>query len=337
MAEQTPQTTTTQAPPPAAKPVDKPVEKDQKAATSGGVALTVEHPKGVIPNQEREGSTPSPATKPAAEVQQEREARRIALLKKETERVASDRAAFEAKQKHQETEIGALRKDSTEYRELRELAAKDPLAAIQRLNVDYDKLIQFALEKQDLESNPAIKEVRELKALLAAEEKKRSDAELNNVRGQHQRQIDNAVREIQTAIDGDPEKYEFLKTAGAAKDVFQRIYDVFTQTTKRDAQGRVVQVGRTLTTQEACDLLEAEYEESWKSIAGLKKVGAFFQSQQASPDKNKNNDTKNKGERDAKSPVLSNSNTSGPVQATRLTKKEKSARAFEAMRAAAGH
>lgn len=311
-----------------------PVKPETKTAPGSGVAQSAEH-EGSKPQVA--GAIPAPASKPAAEVQQEREARRIALLKKETERVASERAAMESSRKQQETEFVALRKDSAEYKELRELAAKDPLAVLTKLNVDYDKLIQFALEKQDLEANPAIKEVRELKARLADEEKQRKEAELRTGQAQHQRLVDAHVSRIQAQIDGDPDKYEFLKTAGAAEDVFARIKQVFDASVKKDAKGNIIDF-KELTVPEACDLLEAEYEESWKSIAGLKKVGAFFQqSQQAAPDKNKNNDTKNKGARDEKSPILSNSNTSGPVQTTRMTKKEKSQRAFEAMRAAAGH
>lgn len=284
-----------------------------------------------------EGSTPSPPTKPAEA--QERDARRIAILKKETERVASERSAFEASRKQQETEVGDLRKQAAELAEIRGLLAKNPLQALTRLGLDYESLISSELERQELDSNPAVKEVRELKARLADEEKQRRDAELRSSQVQHQRLVDTHVGRIQAHIDGDADKYEFLKTAGAARDVFGRIKEVFDASIKKDAQGNIVDF-KELSVADACDLLESEYEESWKSIAGLKKVGAFFNSQSAqpsAPDKNKNNDTKNKGERDAKSPVLSNSNTSGPVQTTRLTKKEKASRAFEAMRAAAGH
>lgn len=274
------------------------------------------------------GDKPVEAPKP--EGTQEREARRIAFLKRETERVAAERVALAEKAKKQETDFGDLRKNAEEYKAIKELLGKNPLQALTKLGLDYDSLIKSEIERQELESNPAVKEIRELKARLAAEEQQRKDAELGTVKVAHQRQIDNAVREIQGVIEGNVEKYEFLKTAGAAKDVFQRIYDVFSETTKRDSQGRVIQPGKTLTAQEACDILESEYEESWKSIAGLKKVAAFFQSK---PQEKPVQSTRNKLE-EPRSPILSNSNTSGPVQVTRLTKKEKSARAFEAMRAA---
>lgn len=323
MADPTPTTETKPAAPtaePAKAKADSGVEKE---------ASRLAH------NQEIAGATPAPAPKPP----EEREARRAALLKKEAERVASQRAEFEASRKQQETEVGDLRKQAAELAEIRGMLAKNPLQALTRLGLDYDSLITSELERQELDSNPAVKEVRELKARLADEEKQRKDAELRSSQVQHQRLVDTHVARIQAHIDSDADKYEFLKTAGAAKDVFGRIKEVFDASIKKDAQGNIVDF-KELTVPEACDLLESEYEESWKSIAGLKKVGAFFNSQSAppsAPDKNKNNDTKNKGERDAKSPVLSNSNTSGPVQTTRLSKKEKSARAFEAMRAAGGH
>jgi len=270
--------------------------------------------------QTAQADTPHPSPEKAPDSA----AKQMALIAREAKRIAAEKEALRSERE-------AQKEQQAEYQRLKALHNKikeDPFSALSDLGMDFDGLVKAVLNKREEDANPVIKKVRELEHKLSEKEKIEAEQAVKLAES-HQRQlVAEHVGKIRTHIASNPEKYEFLSTYKAEQEVFDKIKEVFDASVKKDDQGRITSF-KELTVEEACDMLESEYEESATQMAQIKKLQAKFAKEfgkSAAPTK----EAPTKVESKAKSATLTNS-MAGGEKPRPLTREERRERAFAAL------
>lgn len=256
---------------------------------------------------------------------QDSAAKQLALIARESKRLAAEKQAFIEELEKTKTELQEL-KELREWKKARQDRIKsDPLHALKDEGLDYNELIRAELQRQQEEADPTLKKVRELEHKLSEKERIEAENQVKYAEQQQQRYIDQHVADIRAHIAANQEKFEFLSTYKAEKDVFAKIKEVFDASVKKDAQGRIKEF-KELTIEEACGLVEAEFEESASALTKLKKIQSKFikQEQKSQPIQQ---ETKEK----PKSSTLTNALSGSSEKPRALTKAERVERAFAAL------
>lgn len=252
-------------------------------------------------------------------------AKQMALIARESKRLAAEKSAWA---KDRETQKSAL-DELKSLKALQEEIKTNPVKALKGLGMDYQKLVEAELARQEEEANPTIRKVRELEHKIAEKERIEAEQATKYAEAQQERLVADHVGQIRTHIAANAEKYEFLQTYKAEKDVFARIKEVFEASVQRDAEGRISSF-KELTIEEACDQLEAEYEEAGSTMAQLKKMQAKIAKQiEAAAPKSTTKPTN--AEPKAKSVTLTNALSGGSEKPRALTKEERRDRAYAAL------
>lgn len=305
--------------------------------TSAVDALFAIHGKGrakaaaqakTTPNAEPQQEAPSPVeTAPEKKAEQDSAAKQMALIARESKRLAAEKDAI-AKEREQ---AKADREELERYRAAKARIKTDPLRALKDdFDLEYDGLIRAELARQEEEANPAMREVKALKQAIAEKDRISAEQAVEFAKQRKEALVNQHVSDIRTHIAANAEKYEFLSTYKAERDVFDRIQKVFDETVKYDEQGRIAQF-KELTIDEACLQLESEYEESAGALTKLKKMQAKIQKQiEAIAPKTAAKPTKEVEEK-PKSASLTNSLNGGSEKARPLTREERKERAFAAL------
>lgn len=248
-------------------------------------------------------------------------AKQLALIARESKKLAEEKKSFLSEREKQKAAIDRAKA----LDELEGLLKTNPLAALKKHGLDYEELIKIELQRQAEEADPTLRKVRELEHKLSEKERIEAENQVKYAAAQQQRYIDQHVSDIRTHIAANADKYEFLNTYRAEKDVFAKIKEVFDKSVKKDAEGRIKEF-KELTIEEACDLVEGEFEESAANLLKLKKIQNKFskQKEDAQPSKQ---ETKEK----PKSVSLNNSLSGSSEKPRPLTKAERAERAFAAL------
>lgn len=276
-------------------------------------------------NSDKLQPPPSDATPPAPKevsLKQDSVAKQMALIARETKRLTSEKESMLADRER----IKSLEDKAKAIEEFEELVKTNPLAALKSRGLDYNELIKAELQRQSEEADPTLRKVRELEHKLSEKERIEAENQVRFAEAQQQRYIDEHVSNIRAHIASNSEKYEFLSTYKAEKDVFSKIKEVFDASVKRDAQGRIKEF-KELTIEEACDLVEGEFEDSASALTKLKKIQNKFAKQSESFASVSRSETKEK----PKSATLTNALTSASEKPRALTRAERAERAFAAL------
>lgn len=102
------------------------------------------------------------------------------------------------------------------------------------------------------------KEIAKLKA-------ERENDTLQSTQAEYKRQVDSVHEGIRTVVDSDSEKYEFINANNGHEAVYEAIFSYWQET------------GKYLTINEACDLVEAQFEKDFDTrFKGSKKIEKRF-------------------------------------------------------------
>ena len=268
------------------------------------------------------GAAPE-AIPPKVEAAPDSAAKQLALIARENKRLAAEREAFEQERGKFKERLTTAEKLEALQKQIKE----NPLKVLKEFGMDYAQLVQAELARQEEEANPTMRKVRELEHRLSEKEKAEAEANVRYKQQQQQLLVDKHVSDIRTHIAGNADKYEFLSTYKAEQDVFARIKEVFDKSVKYDAQGRI-EAFKELTIEEACDQLEAEYEESATALTKLKKIQAKVSPK---PETKAAPKTKPAAVEDKLAPVSLNNSLNGSGKPAPLTKAERRDRAFAAL------
>lgn len=273
---------------PAPAPAAPATEAPTAAETVAAVVVAAVPPAAEKP--------PEPAKPP----ERDRTVDRLALLTKETQRLAREKQKWAAERQQAEASLKAEREaiaarvaQAEEFAKQRAAALADPESFLSGLYGQdyYDKLTQFRLEGRV----PAAMDVARVREEMKAEiERTRKENEQRwNAEAEARRKADEAaharaVAEEQAIIDrfrnetvafvkSDPEKYDLINVGEKWDLVFETIEKVYAQTTERDEDGKIVKPGRVLTAAEAADLVEQHLEEEEeKKHSKSKKLAALM-------------------------------------------------------------
>jgi len=159
----------------------------------------------------------------------------------------------------QQNQIQQLKNQLREQQELQNLFNSDPLAALAKLNVNTDDIINKALGLEPAPVDPvtlltkdvqALKEERE--ALKKAQEQQRQE---QAVKAYHS--------EISDAIQSNVDKYELCSLS--ADDAITKAYSVIDY--------EYQQTGQLIDIEQALDVVENHYEKEARRLAAAKKLG----------------------------------------------------------------
>lgn len=297
--------------PPATPAPASPVDATAKAAPAKVDAL-FDKAKAAAADPAKPAEAPKPV--------EDSRAKHFALLAKEQRRVAEEKAALAKDRASHTARLAA----ADQLENLKKELADNPVKALRDLGLDYDKLVKAEMQRQDEESNPTMRKVRELEQQLAERGRKEKEDAARYAQMQHQRLVDEHVGKIREHIAANLDKYEFLSTYKAEEDVFARIKKTFDDSLVKDKDGRITAF-KELTVAEACDELEAEYDESVQAIVKLKKVQARL----APPAKT--NDKKEAPAATPKQKSVTLNNAADPSTPHQMSREERRERAWRAL------
>lgn len=182
------------------------------------------------------------------------------LIKKETELV-KQREAFKKEQEAFTAEKEKLKEIQAKLTQFEELRKKDPLQALKLLEFSEADLINF-MAGEDSQLTPEEKALKATRAEIDKFKKEQEERELQSQKQKNEQIITQFKSDITKHVTSDKDTYEFINHHGETAQ--ELIYDTINQV--------YGDTGELITIKEAADMVESFYEESFKSLASLKKV-----------------------------------------------------------------
>lgn len=268
-------------------------------------------------------------------------AKQLALIAREQKKLAAESASA----KKRDSEIQAWREKAEKYDAEGEQWKNDPIGVLKARNLDYNRLVEIELQRQSEESDPSLRRVRELEEKLSAKDKREAELEAEKAESAKTAAVNEFVGTVRAHIAANKEKYEFLGAYKAEQDVFDHIKTEFDKscvwddgTTGPRAAGapkaNLVDF-KEMSIDEACQVLEAGYDESSTTLASLTKMQAKIAKQiQAATTKSAPTSTNAPlNIPKSTSSTLTNSAASGGSEKAprQLTKEERADRAWRAV------
>ena len=248
------------------------------------------------------------------EVKKDNTAKQMAMIAREQKRIAAEKAEL---QKEREAAKQA-QSELSKWQSLQTKIKENPLAVLNELGMDYNKLIEAELQRQAEEADPTKRKIREIEQQLSAEREAKKQLEI-------QREKDNAlslkrqyVSNIKNFIDQNGEQYELLKVNGAETDVFDKMQDLYLKGNKK------------ITVSEVCDLLEKEFEEATLPLKNIKKIQKLFANATPAEQKEIIQILDKQTPKTKSKSTLSNSQTQ-PMTSNNVSKEERRERAWAAL------
>lgn len=215
------------------------------------------------------------ADKPVAEKEAQATGTQVAAMVRREQEIARKAQELAKKQ----SELKAQIADGETYRKVLEAAKKDPLAAAEMLQLDYDAITRARLDRAKAVVTPD-----DLKRELDAREKARQEAESQRIaeaqraaqaaqEKEAQEALDAYRAEAKAALDATPDAYELLRDHATVFGV-QRAEDLVVQIAREHfiEQRKANPHARPPSAKEANDLAEKWLEERAKRLLSAKKL-----------------------------------------------------------------
>lgn len=216
--------------------------------------------EGQSPNGE--GAEPSEATKPKEEplsAQYAQLARKERALRAEMQKLKAEREAFKAER--EATKPAAPAVDQSQFVN-KDRLAKDPLAVLSELGINYDKLTEMTLNgpsPEILALQSVIEELRGEITTLKTDHSSTKKTIEDSQQKSYQQALNHIRHEAKAVIASNPE-FETIKTSGAVEDVVDLIRETFEQD------------GVLMTVEEAAKQVEDYMVEEALKYARLPKI-----------------------------------------------------------------
>jgi len=252
---------------------------------------------------------------------------------------AIKRAERELRQKETQykTEIEQLKPFASKYQEIESLIAQDPLKALEKLGLSYDKLSERLLQDKRPAPEKKLSAVEEKLAKLEAMIQEKEKAKLQEEEAKAQEQAKEAERQrnelvqnykanTQKYIETQKDTYELLSLREDAPDL---VFDTIVE------YHRVY--GKEPTLEQACEWVETYLFEDAKRYTNLKKIKALLQAETPAPKEEKQELSAQKKENEPKPKITTLSNKV-VTEATHsrsldeLSEEERMARAIELLK-----
>ena len=195
---------------------------------------------------------------------------RLAILAKKEKGLLEKQKSWTQRQK----EIEEKEKKLAEWEGMEKLAQENPYEFFKKKGISYENLQEKMLASlTDEEMDPIQKQLKELKTQLASKDdeyKKLLDDRLAE-QDAKKKETENIEQEkyykseLNKYITNSGEKYDLIKTFGAADEVFDVIKQVFIKTSERGAP-------KLMTFTEGCELYEKKLEETVQGMSQSNKV-----------------------------------------------------------------
>jgi hypothetical protein len=188
------------------------------------------------------------------------DATRSPVVEKEKDPYADNFARLIRREKQlreRESKHSDYEKQLSEYRELQDLAKKDPFKYLERSGLTFDELSRKLIEDP---ITPEKKELQELKEKMTRWEQEREEDSKSRKEKETQSAYETAKQELQSLLDKEPEKYELVRMQNAHELVFQVIYEYQKQN------------GKWLNFDEAAGKVEAHLEKDVERLLESKKL-----------------------------------------------------------------
>lgn len=150
---------------------------------------------------------------------------------------------------------------------------ENPFEALEMLGVSYDDITQALLQQG--QAPTADDRVAALERKLQEMEEKEARAKQEALEGERQRTVSGFKQNLEKFIESSD--YELVKANNGAEIVFETMQTYYEETEKRTGKGVL------LSFEEACKLVEADFEEQLPKLLNLNKVKAKLGMQDKSP------------------------------------------------------
>lgn len=321
---------------PAVTATNEAPETHKPSAVDALFAESKAKPSAISAEAAPSGESPSSPKAPAADSH----AKQLALIAREQKKLAAEQATA----KKRDAEIQSWREKAEKYDAEGEQWKKDPVGVLKARNLDYNRLVEIELQRQSEEADPSLRRVRELEEKLSAKDKREAELEAQNAEAAKNAAVKEFVGNVATHLSQNAEKYEFLNAYKGAQDVFDHIKAEFDKSCVWDdgttgprpegaPKANLVDF-KEMSIDEACQVLEAQYDESSTPLASLKKMQAKIAKQIEAATKSAPSSTKAPlSVPKSSSSTLTNSAASGGSEKAprQLTKEERAERAWRAV------
>lgn len=184
-------------------------------------------------------------------------------------RLARKERALQQAQAEMKARMAEIEKMKSEYETFSNRKAKlkeDPFEALELLGVSYDDLTMAMLNHGKAPS--ADDRVAALEAKLKELEEKETRQKEELMQSERQKTVQTFRDNLEKFIDSSD--YELVKANNASELVFETMQAYYDETEKRDGPGK----GVLLSFEEACKIVEADFEEQLPKLLNLNKVKA---------------------------------------------------------------
>lgn len=217
-----------------------------------------------------EVSTPAEAQAPESEVQEQgQETQEKDDFADKFMRLARKERALQQAQQELKARMAEIEKMKSEYENFSNRKAKlkeDPFEALELLGVSYDDLTMAML--QHGKAPTADDRVAALEKKLQELEEKENKQKDELMQSERQKTVQTFRDNLDKFIESSD--YELVKANNASELVFETMQAYYEETEKKGGPGK----GVLLSFEEACKLVEADFEEQLPKLLNLNKVKA---------------------------------------------------------------
>lgn len=235
------------------------------------------------PDQAVAAQTLAPEPKPSAGELEARKVARIANARRQFERLESERGKFASEQTTWREQSAQALRDAGALRELRRLAAEDPVKALEAMGHKFEDVLKKtatrgAVTPESIEQQVTQRVQAELSKFKAQMDEANRVASLKQQESTRDNQIKATKKMMEDLVKSEPEKYEFADSDEARDAAFELMVKAYEKT----MDAKTGQGGHMMTIGEALDKIEEAYlSQHLARSEGSKKVKAALEAKAA--------------------------------------------------------